>query len=170
MATDWNRIPRAPIVAKFKELTWRDGGERCRGTIHAENNLPRITIAIGALLILLGLFAYFGMQEPSHRSMTAMIPAFFGLPLAILGAVAQAAPASRKHTMHAAAALGTLGLLGTVPGVIKAFKWLGGTEPARPAAVQVQVIMCVVCALFVTLCVRSFIEARKARQAGFPVD
>jgi len=66
--------------------------------------------------------------------------------------------------------LGVLGFLGTVPGVIKAIKWMGGTVPARPAAVQVQVIMCVMCGAFVAMCVRSFIEARKARQAGFPVD
>jgi hypothetical protein len=170
MGADWNRIARAAIVAKFQELTWRDDGERCRGTTHAENTLPRISIAFGALLIVLGLFAYFAMQDPGSRSVTALIPAFFGLPLVILGAIAQAKPATRKHTMHAAAAIGTLGLLGTVPGVIKAVKWMGGTEPARPAAVQVQVIMCVMCVLFVALCIRSFIEARKARQAGFPMD
>ena len=132
--------------------------------------MPRITIVFGAVLIVLGLVAYFGMQEPNARSMTAMIPAFFGLPLLVLGLVAQAKPASRKHTMHAAAALGTLGFLGTVPGVIKAIQWMGGTEPARPAAVQIQVIMCVMCAAFVAVCVRSFIEARRARQAGFPID
>jgi len=132
--------------------------------------LARITTVFGALLIVLGLIAYFVMQEPGSRSMTAMIPAFLGLPLLVLGFIAQAKPGSRKHTMHAAALLGVLGFLGTVPGVIKAIKWMGGTEPARPAAVQVQVIMCVMCAAFVAMCVRSFIEARKARQAGFPVD
>ena len=132
--------------------------------------MPRITIVFGAVLIVLGLVAYFVMQEPGNRSMTAMIPAFVGLPLLVLGLIAQAKPASRKHTMHAAAALGTLGFLGTVPGVIKAIQWMGGTVPARPAAVQIQVIMCVLCAAFVAVCVRSFIEARRARQAGFPVD
>jgi hypothetical protein len=132
--------------------------------------LARITTVFGALLIVLGLAAYFVMQEPGHRSITAMIPAFFGLPLLVLGLIAQAKPGSRKHTMHAAAMLGVLGFLGTVPGVIKAIKWMGGTVPARPAAVQVQVIMCVMCGAFVAMCVRSFIEARKARQAGFPVD
>ena len=132
--------------------------------------MARITTVFGALLIVLGLIAYFVMQEPGSRSMTAMIPAFFGLPLLVLGLIAQAKPASRKHTMHAAAMLGVLGFLGTAPGVIKAIKWMGGTVPARPAAVQVQVIMCVMCAAFVAMCVRSFIEARKARQAGFPLD
>jgi hypothetical protein len=132
--------------------------------------LARITIVFGAVLIVLGLLAYFAMQEPGARSPTALIPAFLGLPLLVLGLIAQAKPQTRKHTMHAAAALGTLGFLGTVPGVIKAFQWMGGTVPARPAAVQIQVVMCVLCAAFVALCVRSFIAARRARQAGFPLD
>ena len=128
--------------------------------------MAKTTIIVGLLLTVLGVAAYFGMQEPGSRSMTAMIPAFFGVPLALLGLVAQAKPASRKHTMHAAAMLGTLGVLGTAPGVIKAIKWAGGTVPARPAAVQVQVVMFVVCVVFVALCVRSFIAARKAREAA----
>ena len=140
------------------------------GFVQTGDTLAKVTIVVGALLVILGLAAYFGMQEPGARSMTAMIPAFFGLPLAVLGLVAQAKPQTRKHTMHAAAALGTLGVLGTAPGVIKALKWMGGTTPARPAAVQVQVVMFAVCVVFVALCVRSFIAARKARQAGFPLD
>jgi peptidoglycan/LPS O-acetylase OafA/YrhL len=132
--------------------------------------LPRITIVFGALLIVLGLVAYFGMQEPGARSVTALIPAFIGLPLLVLGLVAEAKPGSRKHTMHAAAALGLLGFLGTVGGFIKALQWMGGTVPERPAAVRVQAIMAVMSVIFIVLCVRSFIAARKARQAGFPLD
>jgi hypothetical protein len=116
--------------------------------------LPRITIVFGALLIVLGLVAYFVMQEPGARSVTALIPAFIGLPLLV----------------HAAAALGLLGLLGTIGGFIKALQWMGGTVPERPAAVRVQAIMAVMSVIFIVLCVRSFITARKARQAGFPLD
>ncbi len=128
--------------------------------------MPRITIVFGALLIVLGLVAYFVMQEADNRSVTALIPAFVGLPLLALGLAAEAKPASRKHAMHAAAALGTLGFLGTVGGLVKALQWMGGTIPARPAAVRVQAVMAVMCVIYVALCVRSFIAARKARQAG----
>lgn len=128
--------------------------------------MPRITIVFGALLIVLGLIAYFGMQEPGARSVTALIPAFVGLPLLVLGLVAEVKPTTRKHTMHAAAALGTLGLLGTAGGFIKALQWMGGTVPERPAAVRVQAIMFVMSVIFVILCVRSFIAARRAREAG----
>jgi hypothetical protein len=65
--------------------------------------------------------------------------------------------------MHAAAALALLGFLGTVPGIIKLVKWQFGTVPARPAAVVSQSIMALLTLLFVLLCVRSFINARRSR-------
>jgi hypothetical protein len=124
--------------------------------------VAKIAIGFGVALIILGLGGYFvtGMQ-----SWTAMIPAFVGAVLAFLGAVALD-PAKRKHAMHAAAALGVLGFAGSVPGVIKAIKWLGGTEPVRPAAVISQTIMAVLMVAFVVLCVQSFIAARRARVGG----
>lgn len=124
--------------------------------------MAKIAIVFGVVLIALGLGGYFltGMQ-----SWTAMIPAFFGAALAVLGAVALD-PAKRKHAMHAAAALGVLGFAGSVPGVIKAFKWLGGTEPARPAAVISQSIMAGLMLVFVVMCVQSFVAARRARIGG----
>ena len=128
--------------------------------------MPRITIVFGALLIVLGLVAYFGMQEAGARSVTALIPAFVGLPLLALGLAAEAKPTSRKHTMHAAAALGLLGFLGTVGGLIKALQWMGGTVPGRPAAVRIQAIMAVMSVIYVALCVRSFIAAKRAREQG----
>ena len=93
-------------------------------------NVAKIAISFGVILMILGVGGYFatGMQ-----SWTALIPAIFGVVFVILGFVASD-PSKRKHAMHAAAALGVLGLLGAFPGVIKAFKWIGGTEPARPAA------------------------------------
>jgi hypothetical protein len=43
---------------------------------------------------------------------------------------------------------------------------LAGQEVARPAAVISQSIMGALTAVFVALCVKSFIDARKARQTG----
>lgn len=127
--------------------------------------MPLITVAVGALLISLGLIGYFAL---GRQSVTALIPAFVGVPLVLCGALAMK-PNWRKHAMHVAVVIGLIGFLGTVPGVIKAIQWMAGTEPARPAAVTVQTIMAVVMGIFVALCVRSFIAARRARQAGFPV-
>ncbi len=123
------------------------------------------------MLILLGLagFVFWEQLGSEKQSPTALIPAFFGLPLVVLGVLA-GKPNMRKHAMHGAAMIGLLGLLGTIRGFIAALQWMGGTTPARPAAVAFQAIMAVLCAVFVALCVRSFIEARKAREAqGFEV-
>jgi hypothetical protein len=119
--------------------------------------VANLTIGLGAALILLGAGGYFGT---GRQSMTALIPAAFGAVFVVLGLLAQGAT-RRKHTMHAAAGLAVLGLAGSIGGVIKAFKWLGGTEPARPAAVVSQSIMAVLLIIFLVLCIRSFIAARR---------
>ena len=132
--------------------------------------MPKITILLGVLLILLGLVAYFGLQEPGGpRSMTAMIPAFLGLPLLVLGALASSRPHFRKHAMHAAVVLALLGFLGTAKGLISALGWMMGNPPEHPTRIAVQAITGVLCVLFVALCVRSFIAARKARDAGIVI-
>jgi hypothetical protein len=129
--------------------------------------LAKISIAFGGLLILLGII---GFVATGSEHYTALIPAAAGVLLEVCGALALN-PKLRMHAMHGAAMIGVLGFAGTIPGLIKAIKWLTGTAPTRPAAVVSQVIMCALCALFVALCVKSFIDARRNREAqGFPVN
>ena len=123
--------------------------------------MAKITIGLGLVLIALGLGSYFGT---GRASVTALIPAFFGLPLLLLGLVALK-ERMRKSAMHVAALIGLLGFAGTVSGLIKLPGLLTGREVARPAAVAVQAAMAIVCLIFVLLCVRSFIKARGAGAA-----
>jgi hypothetical protein len=124
--------------------------------------MAKTAILFGALLILLGIF---GFAMSGFHAVTALIPAFVGLPIAICGAIALN-PAARKHAMHAAAALATLGLIGDAVMVVKGLITLaGGNELARPVAFAMQCIMLLLLGIFVGLCVRSFIEARRAREA-----
>jgi hypothetical protein len=127
--------------------------------------VAKITLGLAAALIVLGLAGYVGS---GMQSWTALIPAFFGIVFGILGGLALN-PSMRKHAMHGAAVLGVLGLLGSFPGVIKAFQWMGGTPPARPAAIISQTIMAVLLIGFIILCVRSFIDARRQRTSGLDV-
>ena len=122
--------------------------------------MAKTTILFGALLTLLGLITYFGAESlgASKRSMTALIPAFVGLPLAILGVVAQN-PGARKHAMHAAVAVGLLGALAALARGVPAA--LAG-DAARPAVMS-QLAMGVLLLIYVALGVQSFIAARKAR-------
>ena len=124
--------------------------------------MPQVTIGYGLILILLGAAAYLGTDRVS---VTALIPAFFGLPVLIAGVLARK-ESLLKHAMHGAAMLGVLGFLGTVTGVPKALSLLFGGTVERPEAATVQAIMAVLSAVFVGLCVRSFIQVRKAREAA----
>ncbi len=93
-----------------------------------------------------------------------MIPAFFGGPLLILGFLALKEH-MRKHAMHVAVVIGLLGFAGTVRGLMKLPVLLTGGQLDRPTAVAVQAVMAIVCFVFVLLCIRSFIKARRAGAA-----
>ena len=48
-------------------------------------NMPKISLVVGILLVVQGVGFYVGT---SSRSITALIPAFVGLPILVLGIVA----------------------------------------------------------------------------------
>ena len=70
--------------------------------------VPATTIAIGAALIVLGLGGY---VLTGAVSLTALIPAAFGLLLVLAGVLARD-DRKRMHAMHAAALIAILGFLG----------------------------------------------------------
>lgn len=120
--------------------------------------MSSISIVIGALLTALGagLFATAEGNAP-----TALIPSGFGVLLIICGVVARNESA-RKHAMHAAALLGLVGC--AMPLVMIIRKWLRGEFDPLSRAGGGQLAMSVLCGIFVVLCVKSFIDARKARK------
>ena len=64
--------------------------------------------------------------------------------------------------------VGLVGFLGTITGLLKLFTMLTGGEVQRPTAVVAQSIMAVLMLIYVGLCVKSFIDARR-RRAGADV-
>jgi sugar phosphate permease len=118
---------------------------------------PAIVFAL--LLIGLGLYSY-SQAEPKEgtdkKSPTAMIPAFFGAPILICGILALD-PKKRKHAMHGAVTVGLLGFLGSVAMLPKTLK----AEEISQLKVISQGGMAIICLIFVIMCVRSFIAARK---------
>jgi len=133
--------------AKRLPLT-ESGGRQRKNTIMA-----RLSIIIGSLLVLLGVGFYVGLGA---TSLTALIPAFAGAPILILGCVALK-ESVRKHAMHGVAMLSLLGLL--LP--------LGrlGMQLARGAEVRSTVLtslllMAGLSGFLLIACVRSFINAR----------
>ena len=124
--------------------------------------MAKLTIGFGVLLAIVGVT---GFVTTGSTHWTAMIPTWIGLVLAVSGVLAFN-PARRMLWMHIAVTVGLLGFLGTIPGVIGAVKMATGGTVARPTAAIYQSITWLICAVFVALCVRSFIAARRARTAA----
>jgi hypothetical protein len=121
--------------------------------------VARTTIIFGVVLIALGIVGYVGTGAVS---VTALIPSVFGVLLALLGWLALN-ERYRKHAMHVAAAIGLVGFLGSVRGLIRLSDLIAGTEVERPAAVISQSVMAILMVAFISFCVKSFIDARRAR-------
>jgi hypothetical protein len=100
-----------------------------------------LTQALGVSLSVLGLGGYIGT---GGSSVTALIPAVFGIPLLILGRLWDRKAAARI----AAASLSCIGFLGSVPGLAKAYAWVGGGSVPRPSAVILQSVMAVLCGTY----------------------
>lgn len=134
--------------------------------------MARPTLVIAALLAALGLAGYFA-AAPEDRSWTALIPLFWGVALAILGALALN-PKLRKHVMHLAAVLGLMGVVLPATRLPAALALAQGTAvdaagAPRPASALTLISlggMLLLCLVFSALCVKSFIDARRARQAA----
>ncbi|MEM1181250.1 MAG: hypothetical protein AAGM22_23110 [Acidobacteriota bacterium] len=124
--------------------------------------MPLVTILYGAVLIAIGVVGYFATGS---QSVTALIPAFLGIPAFLLGVLARSEK-FLKHAMHGAAMVALLGTLGTVSGFFKMLTMLTGAEVERPAAVIAQGLVALLSVIFLILCVRSFIAARRAREAA----
>jgi hypothetical protein len=122
--------------------------------------MPRITVAFSLLYIALGLAGFF-LTGAVHK--TALIPAFIGAALLVLGLLG-GKENLRKHVMHAALLIGLLALLGTAGSLMKLPAAFDGTAQ-RPGAVYAQAATAVLSVVYLALGVRSFIAARRSRSA-----
>lgn len=122
--------------------------------------MPATTIALGAALTVLGIASY---VLTNAVSVTALIPAAFGIVLIATGVIAQN-ERLRMHAMHAAVLVALLGFVGSFRGLLGIGKVLDGTA-VRPAAIVAQTIMALLTLGYVILAVRSFVQARRRRAA-----
>ena len=120
------------------------------------------TIVSGGLLVAVGLLGYTASElQPAPK--TALIPAALGAILVVCGALAFNEKL-RKHVMHLAAMVGLFGVLGGFMPLVRQILNNGDFNPLKLSAITGELTI-VICAVFVGLCVNSFIQARKARQA-----
>jgi len=112
-------------------------------------HMPKTAVIVGILLTVQGVGFYVGT---AFASVTALIPAFVGLPILIVGLVALKESA-RKHAMHAAAGLALLGFLAAAGRLISA-------GPSTSAAGISVLILAAITGVFLALCIKSFADAR----------
>lgn len=124
--------------------------------------MANTTVGVAVALIALGLLGYVGTGAESP---TALIPAVFGLLLLLLGLLARN-PDRRKLAMHIAVVVGLLGFAGTVRSLTNLGPLISGEPVARPAAVMAQSVMAVLMGIYVALCIKSFVDARRKPPAA----
>jgi len=125
--------------------------------------MARVTFAFGILLVALGLIGYWGTGS-IHA--TALIPTWFGLTLVAGGLLAiSPSEGQRKLFMHINVTVGLLGFLGAAGSALREYGSARsqGVGP-NPIALGSQLTMAGLLLIYVSLCVRSFIQVRRSRQ------
>ncbi len=125
--------------------------------------MARTTILFGIVLVLLGVLTY---MQTGRQFPTSLIPALFGLVLAICGFLGRTADVKRRAlVMHIAVTVGLLGFLATAKSIVDYFRMKGGMQVKFPVAVDEKAAMAVLLFVFTLLCVNNFIQNRRARTA-----
>lgn len=125
--------------------------------------MARLTILFGIILILLGVLSY---METGSQYPTSLIPVIFGLILAGCGYVARTTDLKRRAlAMHIAVTVGLLGFLATAKSIVDYIRMKQGMQFKLPVAVDEKAAMSMLLLVFVILCVRNFMQTRRARLA-----
>jgi|SRR5579862_2511384 len=120
--------------------------------------MAKVTLVFAVLLMVLGIGFYLGTGS---KAPTALIPTWFGLALGIFGVLAiSPSEGRRKLFMHINVTIGLVGFLGAAGRALYAIT--SGRTPDQ-IALTAQLLMAGLLLIYIILCVRSFVAARRAR-------
>ncbi|HII11674.1 MAG TPA: hypothetical protein HA356_06350 [Candidatus Poseidoniaceae archaeon] len=120
------------------------------------NFMPNLTLGYGTFLLLWGVAI---SVLSGSDSITSYFPSFLGVPLMLSGFMTLRMPEKRKLWMHVAA---TFGLLCAIGGTRFFMVMSDGINYASGS----MLMLLVTGTAYTVVCVRSFIAARKAREAA----
>jgi uncharacterized membrane protein len=123
--------------------------------------VAKATLIFAFLLVVLGVVGYVGTGS-AHP--TALIPAWIGLALGLFGFLAISPnEGRRKLFMHVNATIGLLGFLGGAAEALRGYLHAvhAGMEPDQIALASKSTLAGLML-VYVILCVRSFIAARRS--------
>ena len=118
------------------------------------------TLVFAFAYLVLGIGG-FVLTGSTHK--TALIPCVFGVLFLVFGLLARK-DNLRKHVMHAAVLIALLAFLGTARALPHLPELFNGTAE-KPAAIITQALNAALSLAFILLAVRSFIQARRARNS-----
>jgi hypothetical protein len=123
--------------------------------------MVKVTLVFAVLLIALGLAGYLGTGS-AHP--TALIPAWIGVVLGFGGLLAiSPSEKRRKIFMHINVTIGLLGFLGGAAEIIRSFVAASRVSASVIGiAMASKLAMTALLLIYVLLCVRSFIAARRS--------
>lgn len=124
--------------------------------------MAKLTIGFGALIaaVSVGFWLAIGRTE-----IAALHPAGIGVLLILCGALANTEnPKKRMLWMHIAVTLGLIGFL--ITGIRAGIALVKGTAMSvNPMGFDERSVIALICLVYVALCIRSFITARRGRMA-----
>ena len=133
--------------------------------------MAKVTLVFAVLLVALGLVGYVGTGS---QHSTALIPTWFGLALGVFGFLAiSPKEGRRKLFMHINVTIGLLGFLGAAAEIVRSFMatmnlnavMAGSPSPSiNSTALAAKLLMACLLLVYVILCVRSFVTARRQRK------
>jgi uncharacterized membrane protein YjfL (UPF0719 family) len=125
--------------------------------------MAKMTMSFGVLLVLVSAGFWLAM---GRTEMAALHTAGLGVVLVICGALANTESTKQRMIwMHIAVTVGLIGfLIPAVGAVLQVVK--GTTALGTPLKFDERVTSALICLVFVVLCVRSFIAARRTRLAA----
>ena len=123
--------------------------------------MAKVTLLFAVLLIALGLIGFFGT---GHTHYTALIPAWIGLALGIFGLLAISPDEHRRKLfMHVNVTIALLGAIGAGAELIRSgHANLVAHRAPNLWAMYSKLTLELLLLLYVLLCVRSFIAARRS--------
>ena len=120
--------------------------------------IPRIAILHGTVLTIWGAISYF-LQSADPPSITALIPAFLGAPMLVLGVFSERDGKNRHHYMHASMALALVMTLGGA-------RIVTGYSDMSTLAIISHLLLLQVGISFMIAGIKSFRHARELRESS----
>ena len=114
-------------------------------------------IVLGIVLIVLGVSAY---MLSDFASITALIPAFFGILIAILGVVGYQQTNRQRLASYGIGLLAVLGILGSTRGISDIIRLLTGEAVDSTIAAVSQGIMIIICLVLLAAVIQFIHDTR----------